>query len=447
MAIAAFRKAPDENGSGMSKTGFLIAAPHSGSGKTTITLGMLRALKRVGHKVSSAKAGPDFIDPAFHTAASGRDCLNLDPWAMRPDLILSLAGQADDILVVEGMMGLFDGGADGKGSAADLAQLLQLPVVMVVDAAKQSHSIAALVSGFRNFRPDIEIAGVILNKVGSPRHEAMLREALEAIAVPVLGCVLRNDDLQQPSRHLGLQQADEREDLEVFLEKAAGQIEGAVDLDGLLNLKRSDGAYRSVTSLPPLGQKIALAQDIAFGFTYPHLINSWRAQGAEIVEFSPLKDEAPASDCDAVFLPGGYPELHAARLAQCGNFLSGLNQAAWSGAFVYGECGGFMVLGEALIDADGARHAMAGLLPLTTSFAQRKLHLGYRRIELMADTPLGASGTLLTGHEFHYSSLTAASAADGPLFRAKDARGQDLGAYGMISGNVAGSYLHLIDRQ
>ena len=431
----------------MSKTGFLIAAPHSGSGKTTITLGLLRALKRAGHKVSSAKAGPDFIDPAFHAAASGRDCLNLDPWAMRPDLILSLAGQADEVLVVEGMMGLFDGGADGKGSAADLAQLLQLPVVMVVDAAKQSHSIAALVSGFCNFRDDIEIAGVILNNVGSPRHEAMLREALEAIAVPVLGCVFRNDDLQHPSRHLGLKQAGEREDLEAFLEKAADQIEGAVDLDGLLKLKRSDGAYRAVTSLPPLGQKIALAQDIAFAFTYPHLVNSWRAQGVEIVEFSPLKDEAPASDCDAVFLPGGYPELHAKRLAQCGSFLSGLNQTAQSGAFVYGECGGFMVLGDALIDADGNRHAMAGLLPLTTSFAQRKLHLGYRRIELMADTPLGASGTLLTGHEFHYSSLTAAGPADSPLFRAKDARGQDLGAYGMISGNVAGSYLHLIDRQ
>lgn len=430
----------------MSKGGFLIAAPQSGSGKTTVTLGILRALKRAGHRVSSAKAGPDFIDPAFHTAASGRDCVNLDPWAMREELILSLAAQAEDFLIVEGMMGLFDGGADGKGSAADLAHLLQMPVVLVVDAAKQSHSIAALVSGFRDFRDDVQIAGVILNKVGSSRHETMLREALGSIGVDVLGCVFRNDKLEQPSRHLGLKQAGEREDLELFLEGAADQVETTVDLKSLLELTRNGSNANPTSTLRPIGQRIAVAQDVAFAFSYPHLIDGWREQGAEIVFFSPLRNEAPQADCDAIFLPGGYPELHAEKLAQSSVFLDGLRQLAASGAFVYGECGGFMVLGEGLIDADGQRHEMAGLLPLTTSFAQRKLHLGYRRIELLADTPLGKTGSYLTGHEFHYSSLVETSDAP-PFFHAQDARGKDLGPYGMILGNVAGSYLHLIDRQ
>lgn len=430
----------------MSTGGFLIAAPHSGSGKTTITLGLLRALKRAGHKICSAKAGPDFIDPAFHAAASGRDCINLDPWAMREELILSLVAQAKDFLIVEGMMGLFDGGADGKGSAADLAQLLQMPVVLVVDAAKQSHSIAALVSGFRNFRDDVQIAGVILNKVGSSRHETMLREALDQIGVDVLGCVFRNDKLEQPSRHLGLKQAGEREDLEAFLEGAADEVESSVDLKGLLELTRKGLSAQPASTLQPLGQRIALARDVAFAFAYPHLIDGWRDQGAEIVPFSPLNNEAPETACDAVFLPGGYPELHAEKLANNTVFQDGLRQTAASGAFMYGECGGFMVLGEGLIDADGKRHEMAGLLPLTTSFAQRKLHLGYRRIELQADTPFGTAGSHLTGHEFHYSSLTEAGDAP-PLFHSQDARGNDLGAYGMILGNVAGSYLHLIDRQ
>ena len=427
----------------MSARGFLIAAPQSGSGKTTITLGLLRALTRAGHKVSSAKAGPDFIDPAFHAAATRRACVNLDPWAMREELILSLASCSDDFLVVEGMMGLFDGGADGRGSAADLANLLHMPVVLVVDAAKQSHSIAALVSGFSGFRRDIAIAGVILNKVGSSRHEAMLREALDQIDVPVLGCVFRNAQLEQPSRHLGLKQAHERENLEEFLDGAADLVADSIDLQNLLTLQRGNIEAGDTAGLKPLGQRIAVAQDVAFAFAYPHLLNGWRQQGAEIVPFPPLNDEAPDASCDAVYLPGGYPELHAGKLAQNKVFFEGLRNAT---GFVFGECGGFMILGDGLIDADGSRHEMAGLLPITTSFVQRKLHLGYRRLEVLSDLPFAKTGEILTAHEFHYSTLISSGDVR-PAFQAQDAKGQDLGSYGMISGNVAGSYLHLIDRQ
>jgi len=426
--------------------GFLIAAPQSGSGKTTITLGLLRALRRAGQPVRSAKAGPDFIDPAFHSAATGADCVNLDPWAMRPELILHLANQFDDLLVVEGMMGLFDGGADGRGSAADLANLLEMPIVLVVDAAKQSHSIAALVAGFRGHRSDVTIAGVILNKVGSQRHEVMLREALAGIDMPVLGCVLRDARLEQPSRHLGLVQAREHGDLEGFLDGAADVVGESVDLAELLKLTR--GSTKKVTPIPmpPPGQRIAVARDDAFAFLYPHLVAGWQRQGAELRFFSPLANQSPDADCDAVYLPGGYPELHGAKLAQNQVFKNGLKSAAENGSFVFGECGGYMVLGESLIDAEGEGHEMANLLPLITSFEKRRLHLGYRLAKLLQPLPFAAKGSVLTAHEFHYSTVVKQGNCD-DLFSAQDARGDNRGACGLVRGNVAGSYLHLIDVQ
>ncbi|NKB51458.1 MAG: cobyrinate a,c-diamide synthase [Rhizobiaceae bacterium] len=427
--------------------GFVIAAPQSGSGKTTITLGLLRALCRAGHVVRSAKAGPDFIDPAFHGAATGEACVNLDPWAMREDLILNLVAENDAFLVVEGMMGLFDGGADGRGSAADLALMLGPPIVLVVDAARQSHSIAALVAGFRDHRETVNMAGVILNKVGSSRHEMMLREALATIDMPVLGCVPRDDRLQQKSRHLGLVQAREHGDLEGFLDGAADVMAQSIDVDALLQLT---GSVRGEVSgnappMPPPGQRIAIARDDAFAFLYPHLLAGWQSVGAEIQFFSPLNDETPFPDCDAVYLPGGYPELHGGKLAGNHNFKDGLKQAADRGALVYGECGGYMVLGESLIDADGEAHQMANLLPLITSFEKRKLHLGYRRATPIHALPFAPIGKVLTAHEFHYSTVVR-QVDQLALFTAKDARGEDLGPCGMVNGNVAGSYLHLIDQ-
>ncbi len=430
--------------------GFIIAAPQSGSGKTTLTLGLLRALTLAGEPVRSAKAGPDFIDPAFHAAATGADCVNLDPWAMRPDLLQQLAAGDGVPLIVEAMMGLFDGGADGRGSAADLAVLLQLPVILVVDAAKQSHSIAALVAGFRDHRADIVIAGVVLNRVGSPRHEMMLREALDAINMPVFGCVGRHETLELPSRHLGLVQAREHGALDEFLDAAAGHMREGLDVEALMRLAKAEATGPiDVPEAPPLappGQRVAVAHDDSFAFVYPHLLDGWRRHGAEIHLFSPLADETPDPAADAVYLPGGYPELFAGRLAANEKFLAGLRQAALNGAFVYGECGGYMVLGEALVDASGTSHPMADLLPLVTSFEHRKLHLGYRLARPTTSLPFADDSVVLTAHEFHYSTIVKQE-GEIPLFEAHDARGESLGACGLRQGNVAGSYLHLIDRR
>jgi len=428
--------------------GFLIAAPHSGSGKTTVTLGLLRALKRRGIAVSPAKAGPDYIDPAFHTFASGTECINLDPWAMRRDLLVSLFADrtATGPAIVEGMMGLFDGAADGSGSAADLAALLGLSVVLVIDAGRQSHSIAALAKGFRDHRSDVVVAGVILNRVGSDRHEAMLKASLDSAEIDVFGVLRRDEKLALPERHLGLVQAREHGALDAFVEHAADAIEQGVDLETLLDLEITmEASKEPVDSIPPPGQRIAIAQDDAFAFLYSHQVESWKMAGAEISKFSPLSDEAPEMNCDAVFLPGGYPELHAAKIAANTSFLNGLLNAADRGAFIYGECGGYMVLGDGLVDSDGTRHKMAGLLRLETSFADRKLHLGYRVIEQQSDLPFGTKGTAFSAHEFHYSSVLKEEGE--PLFRAKDALDQDLGPKGLCAANVAGSYMHLIDRR
>ncbi|HYG89695.1 MAG TPA: cobyrinate a,c-diamide synthase [Azospirillum sp.] len=426
--------------------GLVIAAPNSGSGKTVTTLGLLRALRSAGVGVASAKVGPDYIDPRFHAAASGRPCRNLDPWAMRDSTLARLADQTADLLIVEGVMGLFDGAADGTGSTADLAALAGWPVVLVLDVARQGQSAAAVLHGFRSFRPDVSVAGVILNRVGSPSHESTIRAALAPSGVPVLGAIPRDADLDLPRRHLGLVQAEEHADLDAFLDRAATVLGRVVDLDALRALARPArfAAEPAGFALPPLGQRIALAQDAAFAFAYPHLIEDWRAQGADLLPFSPLADEAPDASADAVYLPGGYPELHAGRLAGNRCFLNGLRASAARGAALYGECGGYMVLGEALEDADGETHAMAGLLPVATSFAKRKLHLGYRRAVTLSLSPLGPAGTVYRGHEFHYASITSTSTGE-PLFRVSDAQGSDLGHLGSRRGRVCGSFVHLVD--
>jgi cobyrinic acid a,c-diamide synthase len=436
-----------EREEGARMNGFLIAAPHSGSGKTTVTLGILRALRDRGHAVASAKAGPDYIDPAFHAAATGRGCVNLDPWAMRPEMLGKLAdefSQDADTLVVEGMMGLFDGAADGKGSSADLAQLLGLPAVLVVDCARQSHSIAALVSGFAHYRAGLEFAGVILNNVASARHEAMLRQALAALSTPILGVLPPSPALSLPSRHLGLVQSGEHENLEVFIAAAARAMEAGIDLKALLQIGHRAGNYgkpAEIDIISPPAQRIAVAQDRSLAFSYPHILTGWKRAGAELSFFSPLENEAPRVDCGMVYLPGGYPELHAARLSEANKFRAGMEAARERGAVIYGECGGYMLLGEGLVDADGAGHRMLGFLPLKTSFAQRERHLGYRRLK-------GAAGSAFAGrytaHEFHYSTVLHQGAGQA-LFAAEDALGNDLGPAGLTERNVCGSYMHLID--
>lgn len=425
--------------------GLLIAAPSSGAGKTTLTLALLRALKLSGHAVASAKSGPDYIDPKFHEAASGAPCVNLDAWAMTPGTLHALAAdqaRGQDLLVVEGAMGLFDGAANGRGSAADLAATLGLPVVLLVDCARQAQSVAALVHGFRTFRQDVTIAGVLFNRVGSARHEAMLRAALAPLGIEVLGALPRSDALILPERHLGLVQAGEHPDLERFLEEAARLCRSHVDLQRLAELAGGPlAAAQETRDLPaPLAQRIAVARDTAFAFSYPHLLAFWKAQGAELSFFSPLADEPPAPNADAVYLPGGYPELHAGTLADAATFKDGMVAAGRSGKLIYGECGGYMTLGTGLIDADGHRHEMLGLLPLETSFQTRKRHLGYRKLRPLGHAPWSGG---LSAHEFHYASIVSEGAAE-RLFEAEDAEGNRLDDMGLRAGSVMGSYAHVI---
>lgn len=436
----------------MTARGIIIGAPRSGSGKTSVTIGILRALARRGIAVRGAKSGPDYIDPGFHAAATGRPGVNLDSWAMPPALLNSLASEAArdaELVFLESAMGLFDGipGEPGRsGSAADLARLYGLPVLLVLDVSGQSQTAAAVAKGFAAYDPDVRIAGVVLNRLGSERHRRLAGDAIEALGLPVVGAILRDPTLNLPERHLGLVQASEHADLMAHLDRLADMAERSLDLDAIMALMMPmpSAAADFSGALPPPGQRIALAQDAAFTFLYPHLASHWRSAGAEIVPFSPLADEAPREDCDVCWLPGGYPELHAGKLAAAENFRAGLKRFAETKP-VHGECGGFMVLGEALEDADGEAHEMLGLLGHSTSFAKRKMNLGYRRARLLADCPLGPAGAVVRGHEFHYAQLTAPG-SDDRLAELADGQGNPLGAFGGRRGQVTGTFFHAIAR-
>jgi cobyrinic acid a,c-diamide synthase len=433
--------------------GLIVAAPRSGSGKTTVTLGLLAALKRRGVAVGAAKAGPDYIDSAFHAAATGAPSVNLDSWAMAPALLDALAreaSQAAEILVIEGVMGLFDGvvGPPGRsGATADLAARFRVPVLLVLDVSGQSQTAAAAARGIASHDPAVRVAGVVLNRVGSERHRILVADAMAASGIAVFGSVPRDVALMIPERHLGLVQAGEHADLAVRLDRLADMAERYLDLDAILAVAAllAPVGLATLPALLPPGQRIALARDRAFSFVYPHVVDGWRRSGAEIVAFSPLADEPPPSDCDSCWLPGGYPELHAGTLAAAGRFRDGLAQFAATRP-VHGECGGYMVLGEGLEDADGARHAMIGLLGHATSFASRKLHLGYRQARLLAAGPLGPAGGAIRGHEFHYASL-AAPGQDEPLVDLIDGQGQALGRSGGRRGHVTGAFFHAIAQE
>ncbi|MGY6645759.1 MAG: cobyrinate a,c-diamide synthase [Salinarimonas sp.] len=430
--------------------GLIIAAPRSGSGKTTVTLGIQRALARRGLTVQPFKCGPDYIDPAFHSAAARRSSFNLDSWAFtRAQLAELLARGSDaDIAIAEGSMGLFDGvaqpGASGDGSNADIAAVTGWPVILVIDASGQAQSAAAIALGCRVFRDDITLAGVILNRVASPRHDMLLRKGMEKAGIPVLGAMPKRADLVLPERHLGLVQAGDTEDLAARLDALADFAQEHIDLDALTALatpsRLSMNETRAAPVTPP-GQRIALARDAAFSFVYPHLIDGWRAAGAEIIPFSPLADEGPDPDCDIAWLPGGYPELHAGRLAAAAHFRAALRDFAGTRP-VHGECGGYMALGAGLIDAEGVRHEMLGLIGLETSFAKRSMHLGYRHATLHAPIPGHAPGAALRGHEFHYTTILAQP--DEPLARVADANGKGVPETGSRRGHVTGSFFHLI---
>lgn len=426
--------------------GLIIAAPRSGSGKTTLTLGLLTAIRRRNIRIRAAKSGPDYIDPAFHAAATGKISYNLDSWAMPPallDYLLYQTMQDTDIALIESSMGFFDGietEAGRRGCGADLAERYHLPVLLIMDISGQAQSAAAIAHGFATFSPDINIIGVILNNVASPRHRASTEAALKRINMPVLGAIPRDKTLSLPARHLGLIQAEEHPDLKKQLEHLGDYIEKYVDIDAVINKAQNIDIpnKKAYYALPPPGQYIAIARDAAFSFIYPHILEGWKQQGASIEFFSPLANQPPPEYCDACWLPGGYPELYAGQLANADRFIKGIRDFSQNRP-IHGECGGYMVMGERLIDEHGETHKMTGLLSHSTSFAKRKMHLGYRRALL----PHSKSEHILHGHEFHYATLIERG-NDIPYADLTDGTGTPIGPEGGRRGQITGCFFHSI---
>lgn len=426
---------------------FLIAAPASGCGKTSLALGLMRALTRRSLAVQPFKAGPDFIDPGHHAAACGRQSHNLDAWMCPPDTVRGIFANAAadaDLAIAEGAMGLFDGASatGDEGSSAQLAKLLSLPVLLVLDASSMARSVAALAKGFTDFDPELTFAGVVCNRVGSARHAGLLRQALGAYLpdVPYLGALPRRESLHLPSRHLGLVTAgDARADLDGL----ADWVESGLDMDGLL-ASCPDIATPRAESLPPPQEasvRIGLARDAAFCFTYPYNLQALQRAGAELMEFSPLVDETLPPDLDGLYLPGGYPELHGPALAANEGLRREIAAYCASGRPVYAECGGFMYLMRS-IAVDNGRYPMCGVFSFGCAMGQRRAALGYRDIRLTRDTPLGPAGTTARGHEYHYSAIAVAAYEHAGAY-AMASRHGDARAEGFACGNVLASYVHL----
>ncbi|PKN07707.1 MAG: cobyrinate a,c-diamide synthase [Deltaproteobacteria bacterium HGW-Deltaproteobacteria-8] len=448
----------------------VLAGTRSGCGKTSVALGLMRALARQGLRVQPFKAGPDFIDPGLHARAAGRASHNLDTWMMPPEALRAcfarFAGEAD-VVLIEGAMGLFDGrsGADEEGSTAHLAKLLGLPVLLVLDVAAQARSVAAVALGFARFDPALRLSGVVLNRVASPRHEAILRQAMATLPdVPVLGCLPRAESLGLASRHLGLVVAEDVAELDARLEALADWVEQGVDIPALLAgmpelrlLEISAPApHVSPDASPDLSPavsrgsrvRIGLARDRAFCFVYAENLRLLEEAGAEIVPFSPLCDAALPKDLDGLYLPGGYPELSAAALSANAPMLAAVRAFCGPGGKgrpVWAECGGFMYLQRALVDSGGAEHAQCGVFPGRAVMRTRRAALGYREARTLAPGPLGPEGTLLRGHEFHYSELEQAGLAAGEQGQAAFALTASDGQTvfdGAALGNVVGGYFH-----
>jgi len=430
----------------------VLAGTHSGCGKTSITLGLLRALARRGLRVQPFKSGPDFIDPGLHAAAARLPSHNLDTWMQPAEALRALFARharGAQVAVVEGAMGLFDGrgGATEEGSTAHLAKLLGLPVVLAVDAKAQARSAAALVQGFARFDPDLRLAGVILNRVGSPRHESLLREALAlAPEAPVLGCLPRGEDIGLPSRHLGLVTAEDAADLEGRLEALADWVERGLDIPAFLAaLPELELPMPAAPQSMPRSVRIGVARDRAFCFVYEENLRLLEACGAELVFFSPLDAARLPAGLDGLYLPGGYPELAARELSANADMRGTVRAFCASGRPVWAECGGYMYLLEELVDANGAAWPLCGALPGRAVLRPRRAALGYRQARTRVSGPLGPAGTLLRGHEFHYSEYDGGAlpgrAKMPPAFALTASDGAEV-LDGQACGNVLGGYFH-----
>jgi cobyrinic acid a,c-diamide synthase len=425
----------------------VIAGTHSGAGKTTIASGLMAALSRAGQRVAPFKVGPDFIDPSYHRLACGRPGRNLDAFLSGPELMVPLVkhGARDaDVVVVEGVMGLFDGASGGGelASTAQVAKLLGAPVVLVVDSGAMARSVAAIVHGFATFDQDLQVGGVVLNRVASDWHEELLREAIASTGVPVLGVLRRDPELSVPERHLGLVPSDEREaHARRTLDRLAEVVAGSVDMEALLALARSAPALDGAAAWSPeprdgavaSGARIAVAAGPAFSFVYEENHELLRAAGAELVPFDPIADRALPESCGALLLAGGFPEVFGEELSANAALRADIAAFARGGRPVLAECGGLLYLSSEL---DG--RPMCDVIPAPARMG-RRLTLGYRGARAASDHPVWRAGTEVRGHEFHYSSVDPV-AGDAPAW-SLSARGTTRDE-GHVVGGVHASYLH-----
>jgi cobyrinic acid a,c-diamide synthase len=434
----------------------IIAAPMSGSGKTTITAGLIAAFAARGLHVAPFKCGPDYIDSSYHALAASHPCANLDAWMLPPDAIpgvLARRAHGADLALIEGVMGLFDGyaGDDDTGSTAHVARLTDTPVLLVLDVRAMARTAAALVAGLRDFDRRVRVAGVILNQVGSSRHAAIVKQAIEdATSLPVLGSLLRDHAITLPERHLGLIPTAEPGRWQTWLADVAERIAAAVDLDRVLALACSASPLPtpSAPPRPPLvalaaSPVIAVAADEAFSFRYEENLDLLRAAGATIARFSPLCDAALPQGTQAVYLCGGFPELYAERLSANQSMLAALRAAAAAGLPIYAECGGLMYLTEAVVDVAGTAFPMVGALPGRSVMTPR-LTLGYRTVQALHESWLWRAGEVVRGHEFHYSICESIPETMPRLYAIQpDALCAEPRIEGAHAGNVLASYVHL----
>ena len=422
----------------------VLAGERSGAGKTTVTLAMLAALARRQQRVQSFKVGPDYIDPMFHSHVTGQPCRNLDPVLTSEAYVQQCFAQhtqRHEYALIEGVMGLFDGatGKDDFASTAHIARLLNLPVLLILNCASLSRSIAAIAHGYRSFDPRVQVVGVVLNRVGSDRHLELLKTALEPLNLPILGVLRRQDEITIPDRHLGLVPSEEL-DLQPVLERLADLGETCFDwaqLLPLLSAPKLDPPAQPEPVAPNV--RIAIARDAAFNFYYADNLELFAQLGAELVPWSPLAEAMP-TDVQGLYFGGGFPEVFAAELAQS-QAMSQVRSAVQAGMPTYAECGGLMYLCQQIVDFDGAPHPMAGILPVSAVMGNR-LTLGYRQATVLQDSPLVAEGTRLWGHEFHRSSLS--QVAEQPLFELSGYDAQfPPQPEGWKHHNLHASYLHL----
>ena len=445
---------PPSRGRGTSDTAtpaFVLAGTRSGVGKTTIATGIMGALARRGLRVQPFKCGPDYIDPSYHLMACGVPSRNIDTWMLTHDTALELYGraaQSADVAVVEGVMGLYDGHANltEQGSTAEVAKLLRAPVVLIVNAARVARSVAAEVLGFQKFDPSVNIAGVILNGVGSARHLEFCKPPIEEVTgLPLLGYMPRRDDLRVPERHLGLIPTVEGVVVEEWFDKLTAQVEETIDLDRLLEIaQQADtpevAAYAFPDEPQPRRARIAVAQDKAFSFYYQDSLDLLEAWGAEIVPFSPLWDAALPEGVGGVYIGGGFPELFARELAANASMKRSIIDAHAEGRRIYAECGGLMYLGDSLTDFEGEAHRMVGLIPARSSMSKGRLTLGYREVEALADGALMRKGERVRGHEFHWSVADSPASEDAAAYAV---RSQDGRIEGFCAGSLTASYIHV----